>query len=234
MNRIISFFLVLTISLSSFANGTHIQRVADTSKPLTVELRQSKDSNALVVVDGKVIGTIKDIKSFDTLVIVDSIKKVNVLKDTAAVKKYGEKGKFGVIEIYLKDIEISEVGKDYEVIFEKPEIEAAFPGGDVIWRKYLERTLNGQIPTDKKAPAGSYTVVVQFKVDKEGKISDVKALTNHGYGMEQEVIRVISMGPKWLPAIQNGRQVVAYRKQPVTFLVIKNDEPEKKKKKKKD
>jgi protein TonB len=61
--------------------------------------------------------------------------------------------------------------------------------------------------------------MVQFVVDKEGNISDVKALTNHGYGMEQEAVRAIQKGPKWTPAVQNGRQVKAYRRQPITFQV---------------
>ena len=62
-------------------------------------------------------------------------------------------------------------------------------------------------------------MVVQFVVDKEGNISDVRSLTNHGYGMEEEAMRVIKKGPKWNAAIQNGRQVKAYRKQPITFRV---------------
>ncbi len=37
--------------------------------------------------------------------------------------------------------------------------------------------------------------------------------------MEDEAIRVIKRGPKWTPAIQNGRNVNAYRKQPITFVV---------------
>jgi protein TonB len=37
--------------------------------------------------------------------------------------------------------------------------------------------------------------------------------------MEEEAMRVIKRGPKWNPAIQNGRQVKAYRKQPITFRV---------------
>ncbi|MEQ1678624.1 MAG: energy transducer TonB, partial [Chitinophagaceae bacterium] len=45
------------------------------------------------------------------------------------------------------------------------------------------------------------------------------SLTNHGYGMEEEAMRVIKKGPKWTPAVQNGRQVKAYRKQPITFQV---------------
>jgi protein TonB len=62
-------------------------------------------------------------------------------------------------------------------------------------------------------------VIIQFIVDLDGSLSEVKALTLHGFGMEEEAIRVIKAGPKWEPAIQNGRKVKAYRKQPITFLV---------------
>ncbi len=109
--------------------------------------------------------------------------------------------------------------EDENKIFDKVEIEASFPGGDGKWRQYLERNANGQVATDNGAPEGTYTTVVQFVVDKEGNISDVKSLTNHGYGMEEEAMRVIRKGPKWTPAVQNGRQVKAYRKQPITFQV---------------
>ena len=117
--------------------------------------------------------------------------------------------------------QIVEVKKeeDENKIFDKVEIEARFPGGDSKWRQYLERNANGQVATDNGAPEGTYTTLVQFVVDKEGNISDVRALTNHGYGMEEEAIRVIKKGPKWTPAVQNGRQVKAYRKQPITFRV---------------
>jgi len=105
-------------------------------------------------------------------------------------------------------------------VFEKVEIEASFPGGESGWRSYLEHNLNANTPVDHGAPAGSYTVWVQFIVDKEGQTSAFKALTNHGYGMEAEVIRIIKKSPPWTPATQDGRMVKAYRKQPVTFVVI--------------
>lgn len=109
--------------------------------------------------------------------------------------------------------------EDPNKVFEKVEVEAQFPGGEGAWRNYLQRNLNASAPIDNGAPEGQYTVVVQFIVDKEGNISDVKALTNHGYGMEEEAVRAIKRGPKWTPAIQNGRNVKAYRKQPITFVV---------------
>ena len=96
------------------------------------------------------------------------------------------------------------------------EIDAKYDGN---WGRFLERNLNGEVPINNGAPAGSYTVIIQFVVDIDGSISDIKPLTNHGYGLEQEAIRVIKRSTKWEPAIQNGRQVKAYRKQPITFRV---------------
>lgn len=104
-------------------------------------------------------------------------------------------------------------------IFTTPEIEAAFKGGQTEWRNYLQKNLNPGVPVDNGAPEGTYTVLAQFIVDENGNISDLKTLTNHGYGMEEEVLRIITKGPKWLPAMQNGKKVKAYRKQPVTFQI---------------
>ena len=115
-------------------------------------------------------------------------------------------------------------------VFEKVEIEASYPGGEKAWIRYLQLNLDAAVPTKKKAPAGVYTVIVQFIVDKDGNITEPKPLTNHGYGMEAEVVRVIKSAPNWKPAMQGGRKVKAYRKQPVTFQV----EEEKKKKRNKD
>jgi protein TonB len=39
--------------------------------------------------------------------------------------------------------------------------------------------------------------------------------------MEEEAIRVIKKGPKWIPGMQNGYLINAYRKQLFTFVVAK-------------
>jgi len=105
-------------------------------------------------------------------------------------------------------------------IFLKVDEEASFPGGVAEWRSFLERTINPMVPIDNGAPAGIYTVIVQFIVDKDGSISDIKGLTNFGYGMEQEVIRIMKQAGLWKPAMLNGKAIKAYRKQPVTFQVM--------------
>jgi len=112
---------------------------------------------------------------------------------------------------------------DENYVWTKVEKEAEFPGGDKAWMKFLTNNLNGQVPLDHEAPAGKYTVWIQFIVDKEGKVSDLKALTNNGYGMEDEAMRVLRKVPQWTPALQNGRNVKAYRKQPITFVVTEGE-----------
>ncbi len=106
-------------------------------------------------------------------------------------------------------------------IFEKVEVEASYPGGDAAWKKYLQSSsiLSKAMrkAMNKKIKPGEYTVWVQFIVGKEGKIESVKALTNHGYGLEEAVVKLISEGGTWMPARLKGRTVKAYRKQPVTF-----------------
>ncbi len=137
----------------------------------------------------------------------EGIKDIGIMTPPQVV----DQGK-GVVEV-KKEVE------DEDKVFEKVEIDATFPGGEKEWRKYLEKKCNGQVASDNGAPPGKYKVVVQFIVNKEGKISDVKALTNFGYGMEQEAVRVIKNGPDWVAAQQNGRKVTAYRSQPITFMV---------------
>ena len=139
--------------------------------------------------------------------------------DSLSNKKVEEKQIVGIIS------------QDSLKYFEKVEIEAEFPGGIQAWRRFLEKNLNANVPAINGAPAGTYHVVVRFIVDKDGTLSDFKKETNYGYGMEEEVLRVFNKSPKWIPASDKGRNVKAYRQQPITFLVVEN---KKKKRKNRD
>jgi protein TonB len=99
------------------------------------------------------------------------------------------------------------------------QIEASFPGGEDAWRNYLRKTLNAETPIDNGATAGKYTVIVKFVVSKDGSLSDIKCENDPGFGMCEEAIRVIRNTKNWTPAINNGKNVNAYRRQPITFVV---------------
>ena len=116
---------------------------------------------------------------------------------------------------------LKNVTQDYEEKFTKVEKEAMFPGGAAAWKKYLERNLNAQVAADDGALAGNYTVIVQFIVDKEGVISDVTAIDipKACPGCGPEAVKVIKKGPRWEPAVQNGRAVKFQAVQHITFHV---------------
>lgn len=100
---------------------------------------------------------------------------------------------------------------------ETVDIDARFDGN---WKRFLESNLNAEVPVNNSAPAGRYSVVVRFVVDIDGSISNIQALTNHGYGLEEEAIRVIRKSKKWGPAYLNGNHVKAYKKQVIVFEVV--------------
>jgi len=101
----------------------------------------------------------------------------------------------------------------------KRDTEPDFNGGKIGWMRFLERNLNANVPYEKGAPKGTYTVVIEFLVYEDGTIDKLKPLTQHGYGMEDEVVRILKKAPKWKPAIKDGKAKQAYRKQTVAFAV---------------
>jgi protein TonB len=118
--------------------------------------------------------------------------------------------------------------EDEDKVFQKVEIDAEFPGGTGAWTKYVSREIernSDEIMEDGK----SGTVVVLFIVDKEGAVSEVRALpcgeagvpncVGPGSKLAEVAVAAIKKGPKWKPAIQNGKSVKAYRRQPVTYRI---------------
>ena len=96
------------------------------------------------------------------------------------------------------------------------EKEAEFPGGLQAWARFLNKTLT--YPEDALNIGVQGTVMVQFVVDVDGTVSEVKAISGpETGGLREEAVRVIKKSGKWTPALQNGRFVKAYRRQPVTF-----------------
>jgi hypothetical protein len=109
---------------------------------------------------------------------------------------------------------------DQKKTYYKVEVEAEFPGGLNEWRRFLQENINSDIPIHNGAPPGTYKVMVKFIVNHDGNVVDILPVTHFGYGMEEEVIRVLKISPRWIAAIQDGKNVNAYKQQPITFVVV--------------
>ncbi len=154
----------------------------------------------------------------------EEIKDVEKLEDTkiGTINQDGIKDEGVVappVETKGTGIEAPKMNKDIDEIVTIVQIQAQFPGGLEGWKRYLERNLNKDLPSENGAPPADYTVIVSFVVDRSGNISDVKAENDPGYGTKAEAIKVILKSPKWSPAIQNGREVVYRQRQNITFRV---------------
>ena len=102
------------------------------------------------------------------------------------------------------------------VILEKVEVEASFPGGPKAWQKYITHAISDNLDKLKRADYG--TCIIRFIVDTSGQVSDVKATTMKKSRLAKIAINAITNGPKWIPAQQNGTSVNAYRLQPITLM----------------
>lgn len=140
---------------------------------------------------------------------IGTINQEGIKDEGIVAPPVSDEGK-GVVEAPKKDDE------DWDKTFTKVEIESEYPGGASAWQRYLNK--NFRYPQDAIDNEITGIVVVQFIVDKEGNVSDVEAISGPSNGgLRDEAIRVIKKSGKWTPAVQNGRQVKSYKKQPIVF-----------------
>ena len=131
------------------------------------------------------------------------------------------------IEMNL-DVEVNEETVIEELVFdEAPEEEAVDeiftivenqpepPGGMQGFLKYVGEEM--EYPKTAKRMGIQGRVFVQFIVDQNGNLTDVKAIKGIGGGCDEEAERVIREAPKWTPGKQRGRPVKVKMVLPVTF-----------------
>ncbi|HEX3768402.1 MAG TPA: TonB family protein [Puia sp.] len=111
-------------------------------------------------------------------------------------------------------VEAPKDNTDYDKTFTKVEIESDYPGGTAAWQRYLQKNL--QYPEEAQNNEIQGQVVVKFIVDKEGKVSEVEAISGPNE-LREEAMRVIRKSGNWTPAVQNGRKVKSYKSQPINF-----------------
>ena len=103
-------------------------------------------------------------------------------------------------------------------VFEKVEVNAHTD--QKAWAEHIARKTQLPDSVVKDIPAGTYKVNVQFIVDVHGNLGQIKAKNDPGYGLAKMAINVISSYKgKWQPANQCGRNVKAYREQPIIFII---------------
>ena len=179
------------------------------------------DSNFLYVINGQILD--KE-KLKDKMIQSSSSARVYTPNDKEAIKLYGEAAKNGVI--VFTDVVISDklpVSKTDTVpkpdkVFTKVEVEPSFPGEQEAWLRYIQKVIQNNVDMLIKEN-NQGTCVVQFIVNTDGSVSNVKAITMENTKLAEVAINAIKKGPSWNPALQNGHIVTSYKKQPISFKI---------------
>ena len=102
----------------------------------------------------------------------------------------------------------------FVVVEENPQ----FPnGGTAGLLQYLGKNI--KYPTIPQENGTQGRVTVQFVVNKDGSIVDVKVIRGVDPYLDKEAVRVISTMPKWIPGKQRGVPVRCKFTVPVTFIL---------------
>lgn len=99
------------------------------------------------------------------------------------------------------------------------QVEPDFPGGEKFWIKYLERNLNKALLIERGAPSDSYQIEVSFLIDQRGSISDIEMLYDPGYGIKEEIIRLLTKSPTWKTGVHYGRIQGCRQKKTIRFTL---------------
>ncbi len=102
-----------------------------------------------------------------------------------------------------------------EEAFSFVEVMPSFEGGDSELLKYLGDNL--KYPKVAKDVNAEGVVFLQFVVEADGSIAEVKVLRSVFEPLDQEAIRVIKSMPKWIPGKQNGKNLRVLYTIPIRF-----------------
>ena len=95
-----------------------------------------------------------------------------------------------------------------------------YPGGEQAMLNYLYDNIKYPNTDRENGIEGiEGRVVVQFIVQKDGAISDIKILKGVSKLIDAEAIRVVKEMPKWKPGIQNGNLADAQISIPIDFTL---------------
>ena len=133
-----------------------------------------------------------------------------------AVFSFEDDATLGVeIMDYIETVEEEEVEEE-AIPFALVENKPTFQGGDAnTFSKWVNSRL--EYPEIAKENGIQCRVTLQFTVNTDGSVSDVKVLRGVDSSLDKEAVRVVSSSPKWKPGMQRDKPVRVTYTFPVIF-----------------
>ncbi len=116
-----------------------------------------------------------------------------------------------VIDTYSDGLEDEKVDEPFLFVEKMPE----FPGGDAELLSFLAQNI--KYPSKAQRLSISGRVTVDFVVEKDGSVSQIRLKKGIGAGCDEEAMRVVGLLPKFAPGKQRGVPVRVHMSVPVVF-----------------
>ncbi len=104
-----------------------------------------------------------------------------------------------------------EANEVFVIVEEMPQ----FPGGDLALRQWIASNIKYPVIAAENGIQGR--VFVQFVVNTDGSITDVRVARGVDPSLDQEAIRVVRTLPEWKPGKQRGKPVRVSYTVPINF-----------------
>lgn len=185
-----------------------------TETPKVEQVQKVEKVKSSIAFTPPVIKKDSEVKPEEEMKTQDELKETKTAIGAFDVKGNDEAG--GTVLKAVEEIAAPEPPKQEEEqnkIFEVVEQQPQFPGGSV--NGWLADHIKYPVVAAENGIQGR--VVVQFVVERDGSVSQVRVVRGVDPSLDKEAQRVISSMPKWIPGKQNGQSVRSRFTVPVTF-----------------
>lgn len=112
-------------------------------------------------------------------------------------------------------VQAEEPKEETDEIFTVVEESAAPKGGMQAFYKYVGEKI--KYPAQARRMGIEGRVFVEFVIQKDGTLSDVRAIKGIGAGCDEEAVRIVQSAPAWTPGKQRGKPVKQRYTLPIIF-----------------
>lgn len=171
----------------------------------------------------------------------NSVESIQLLKPEEATAKYGERGKYGAVEITTTAVKNMKRPKADAAAEEAPAGQQPTPSASEDDTPFLVaeemplfqgqnlNTFRTWVQSQIRYPAEALKrgiegrVVLSFIVERDGSVSTIQLLQSPDRILSEEVRRVVAASPKWTPGRQRGHLVRVRYMLPVDFSIPKKE-----------
>jgi len=115
-------------------------------------------------------------------------------------------------------VEFEEEEEAAEEVFFIVEDMPSFKGGDLNdFRAWVQKNMN--YPSIAQENGISGRVIVQFAINSNGQVVDVRVVRGVDPSLDNEAVRAVKASPKWEPGKQRGKSVKVQFTMPVVFVL---------------